>query len=201
MKTKKAQPPDPWKDVIATEERLLLRNWDLIRSRGDEILSRPDWYFVRSASFYFLMAYISGSGPLTLGEMTLLWQTEDGRGRCPHCQGVVFLFRAGGSPLTGNHWIHGICPSCRSHVEWMRPTPFALNVAAPIMRAKSQSEKFAARFRCSGSSDLDLYDVILAMGGRVPLVDRIRRSWPTVPQDTRGGMILGGEHFELDIEL
>ena len=201
MSEKKPLPPDPWQSVIETDELLLMRNWDLIRARGEEILSRPDWYFVRSAALYFLMAYISGSGPLTFGEMTLLWQTEDGRGRCPDCEGVVYLLRAGGSPLSGNHWIRGICPACRSRVKWMRGSPFAMTVAAPIMRTKSLSGKFAERLGLPARSDLDLYDLILAMGGRVPLVDRIRRSWPTAPQDLRGGMIVGGHHFELDMQL
>ncbi len=51
------------------------------------------------------------------GVLLKLWQSGKWLGECPDCGGRAYIFAAGGSPLSGRHYCHAVCPVCREIVN------------------------------------------------------------------------------------
>lgn len=113
---KAIRPPLSEEAEDAAQRKLLLQSFGLLREHADEIINTPAYSFctlrvVRLALFYI------GGGKVPLGALLQLWQEGKLIETCPVCAGEIYLFSAGGSPLSGMNAWSGICPSCnRAHV-------------------------------------------------------------------------------------
>ena len=96
----------------AAELQLLADNLDLIWRNADIIINTPEFYYS-----YFHCAFISvaflGGYYLRLGQLVHLWKQNTLVVTCDECQGPLYIFGAGGSPLSGRNHCSGICGDCK----------------------------------------------------------------------------------------
>lgn len=95
----------------AAEKQLLRQNLGLLLENAEKIINTPEYFFCPLRTAFLSLAYING-GMMPLGALLLLWKEEKLIETCPDCSGKVYLFSAGGSPLSGSNSWGGICPAC-----------------------------------------------------------------------------------------
>lgn len=100
----------------AVQRKLLLQSFGLLREHADTIINTPAYSFCSPRIVRLALFYIGG-GRVPLGALLQLWQEGKLIETCPVCSGEIYLFSAGGSPLSGMNAWSGICPSCnRIHI-------------------------------------------------------------------------------------
>lgn len=104
------------KDALLKDLTCLRDNHQLFIDDIDTIISTKAYYNV---SFYGLLlssAYVGRRYPIVLGELLLHWS----RGKFivkDRCCGDVFIYGAGGSPLSGNNYFSGFCSTCKKAIS------------------------------------------------------------------------------------
>jgi len=99
----------------------LIDSFSLLSNYYDEILDNPELYYVPVNEIRFGSS-ITGSTKLFLGDLLTLWQDEPWHTTCPKCNSQsLFIFGAGGSPLSGSGSAWGVCKKCRKSVDGVRP--------------------------------------------------------------------------------
>jgi len=87
----------------------------------DEIFDNPELYYVPIEGVGFGSS-ITGSTQLFLGDLLTLWQDEPWHTTCPKCNSQsLFIFGAGGSPLSGSGSAWGVCRECREDIHGITP--------------------------------------------------------------------------------
>ncbi len=99
----------------------LVDSFPLLSKYYDEILDNPELYYVPINEIHFGSS-ITGSTKLFLGDLLTLWQDEPWHTTCPKCNSQsLFIFGAGGSPLSGSGSAWGVCKKCRENIGGVRP--------------------------------------------------------------------------------
>ncbi len=100
----------------AQNMQLFCDNLELIIDNADLILKRPEFFYIRHDWMLIGGIYV-GSKYIPLGVYLKLWQSSSWIGECPDCGSRAYIFKAGGSPLSGSHYCHAVCPACREVVN------------------------------------------------------------------------------------
>lgn len=91
----------------------LLDAYPLLLNFYDEILNTPELYSVEIKTTWF-GTVVTGNTSLFLGDFLQFWQDEPWHRNCPTCHTqTLFIFGAGGSPLSGSGGGGGICTKCK----------------------------------------------------------------------------------------
>ncbi len=109
----------------AQNMRLFCDNLELIIANADLIMKRPEFLYIRHNWMQIGGIYV-GSKYIPLGVLLKLWQSDKWIGECPDCGGRAYIYEAGGSPLSGSHYRHAICPVCRELVNSRHVNGFAV---------------------------------------------------------------------------
>lgn len=96
---------------------------ELILKNADLVMARPELFYIRYGWMLVGGIYV-GSKYIPLGVLLKLWQSGRWMGECPDCGGAAYIFKAGGSPLSGRHYIQAVCPACRNIVSSKKHEPF-----------------------------------------------------------------------------
>lgn len=108
-------------EVRKSYQLTLIDAFSLLSNYYDEILDNPELYYVPVNETHFGSA-ITGSTQLFLGDLLTLWQGEPWHTVCSKCNSQsLFIFGAGGSPLSGSGSAWGVCRKCRESVDVVRP--------------------------------------------------------------------------------
>ncbi len=104
--------PERTQEEHRREFQLFTDNFDLIWRNADIIINTPEFYYS-----YFHCAFISamfmGNYYLRIGQLLHLWKQNTLVDTCDKCQGPLYIFCAGGSPLSGRNRCSGICGDCK----------------------------------------------------------------------------------------
>ncbi len=103
-------------------------NLDLILESADLIINTPELYYASFNAANINLAYLGGH-QAPIGVLLQLWKDGILMGKCPKCYGKVYIFCAGGSPLSGSHSCLGICRDCR------KISKIQLSSVGPIIEA------------------------------------------------------------------
>jgi len=99
----------------------LIDSLPLLSNYYDEVFGNPELYYVPVNEIRF-GSTITGSTKLFLGDLLTLWQDEPWHTTCPKCNSQsLFIFGAGGSPLSGSGSAWGVCKKCRENIDGVRP--------------------------------------------------------------------------------
>lgn len=107
-------------EMLAAGEKCFVSNFELI-TRYSQLVMQDENY--RNIAFYGLTissAWIGRHRPLTLGELFFHYAQSDWI--MPDCCGEVYVFNAGGSPLSGTNTYRGYCRCCRKIYTGSRPS-------------------------------------------------------------------------------
>ncbi len=99
----------------AQNMQLFCDNLKLILANADLVMERPEFFYIRHSWMQIGGIYV-GSKNIPLGVLLKLWQSGKWLGDCPDCGGKAYIYEAGGSPLSGSHYRHAVCPVCREIV-------------------------------------------------------------------------------------
>lgn len=139
--------------ALRAEIELLNAHVALLAARADAVLANPEWYAVRSPITRFGLAY-AGESVLSLGELCQHWS----RGALIYgaeSEAPVWLYRGGGSPLSGRGACHGADAAGVPHCVQGNPLHFGLRMTSRAARNQSDA-------------DLSLADVLVALGVYAP---------------------------------
>jgi hypothetical protein len=100
----------------AQNMQLFCDNLELIIANADLIMKRPEFFYIRH-DWMLIGGIFVGSKNIPLGVLLKLWQSGRWIDECPGCGGIVYIFMAGGSPLSGSHYCHAVCLACRKIVN------------------------------------------------------------------------------------
>lgn len=115
--------------ILNADSRLFIQNFDLLYRNSEKILADERYRNIIFYGLFFSSAYTSRERPLTLGELYLLWNKNEWI--TPDCCGQVYLYSAGGSPLSGSHSYFGYCCGCNKSYRGRRPT--FMEIMKPFM--------------------------------------------------------------------
>ena len=102
--------------ITKKEYMLFLNSFDTILSNSRTIIENPEYYHCRSINWY-IGNYLTGTTYITLGRLLELWNADKFKTRCGNCGGSVYIFRIGGSILSGTCRWTGWCPICKEEVR------------------------------------------------------------------------------------
>ncbi len=124
----------------AQNMQLFCDNLELIIANADLIMGRPEYFYIRHDWMLIGGIYI-GSKYIPLGVLLKLWQSGRWIGECPECGGRAYIFKAGGSPLSGSHYCHAVCPVCRKIVNSKQVEAFTVLMQQTFDLCDSYSRK------------------------------------------------------------
>jgi len=130
----------------ATEEEsssdlnLFVENFDLILRHADHIKNTPSLFFSSFKCAFISVAFL-GHHQAGIGHLLTLWENEILLGTCKLCKNTLFIFSAGGSPLSGRNSCQGICVACRKvqKTKWLSFKPIML--ALTFLKSKKNKRK------------------------------------------------------------
>jgi len=106
-------PPGLSRTEKARERELFQNHFDLIQENADLIINTPELFYCTLHAACINLAYLGGY--LTpLGVLLQLWRKGLLVDVCDHCRGDLYIFCAGGSPLSGTNKCSGLCRNCRT---------------------------------------------------------------------------------------
>ncbi|ABW66074.1 hypothetical protein [Desulfosudis oleivorans] len=105
----------------ARDLQLLQENLELILKHQDMILASPELFHSGPVDAVIGLIYMGGHRA-PIGVLLRLWQQDLLMALCPHCAGRLYIFSAGGSPLSGINRATGICASCKQFVRTGLPS-------------------------------------------------------------------------------
>lgn len=94
------------------EMKVVCENFEVILENFKRIVENEQYFFCQIGAAFLSMPWIGPDGPIPLGALVLLWQKGKLIKKCPDCGGNVYVFGAGGSPLSGAHSWWGVCRRC-----------------------------------------------------------------------------------------
>ena len=94
------------------DTKLFVENIGLILSNGERILNTPEFFNVRFRGAHFGAAHIGAEWYIPLGVLILLWRKGEWLKRCSECNGIIYVYSATGSPLSGTANWRGVCAAC-----------------------------------------------------------------------------------------
>ena len=122
-----AKLPDVIENSLETrEERLsyrlaLVDYFPHLLKYYDEARKNSEIYYIPVETTLFSCAYLANT-KLHFGDLLTLWQSEPWHTTCPECNSQsLFIFGAGGSPLTGSGSAWGVCCQCRKDISGIQP--------------------------------------------------------------------------------
>lgn len=104
--------PDTPAEKRMEEIKVLCEHFEVILKNFKKILENEQYFFCQIGAAFLSMPWIGPDGPIPLGVLVLLWQKRKLIKKCPDCGGKVYVFGAGGSPLSGTHGWWGVCRIC-----------------------------------------------------------------------------------------
>ncbi len=96
---------------LLNDEEILSHNLQAILDNAEIILSTPEFFYCQPEMAHLGVCWIGG-GPIPLGVLVKLWKDGKLILTCPHCNGSLYVFQAGGSPLSGRNSCRGCCIAC-----------------------------------------------------------------------------------------
>lgn len=93
------------------------RHIPFLLTHRDRIISRKEYYNVKSDRFGCSFAYTGRSAPVTLGELLCHYADGAMKEPCPRCGSQSYVYFACGSPLSGTNIYHAACPKCRKQIR------------------------------------------------------------------------------------
>ncbi len=155
--------------ALRAEIELLNAHVALLAAHADAILANPEWHAVRSPITRFGLAY-AGDSVLSLGELCQHWS----RGALIYgaeSEAPVWLYRGGGSPLSGRGACHGADASGVAHCVQGNPLHFGLRMTSRAARNQPDA-------------DLSLADVLVALGVSAPSTRFFMKDRVGVPEQS-----------------
>lgn len=119
------EPPLPEESSAeqAKNMKLFCDNLELILANSERIIERPEFFYIRHSWMMVGGIYV-GSQYIPLGVLLKLWKNGRWIGECQDCGSRAYVFRAGGSPLSGRHYSHAFCTACRDIKNSKQDEPF-----------------------------------------------------------------------------
>jgi hypothetical protein len=113
------------------EIKVVCENFEVILKNFKRIVENEQYFFCQIGAAYLSTAWIGPDGPIPLGALVLLWQKGKLIKECPDCGGNVYVFGAGGSPLSGTTSWWGVCRRCAGWKSQRRGIGFG-TICVPI---------------------------------------------------------------------
>ncbi len=108
--------PEESGEQYKVNQQLLCDNLELILSHSDLVLRTPEYFHIRH-QWSHIGDTFSGEQYIPLGVLIKLWHQRLWLGECTDCGGHTYIYRAGGFPLSGRHFIRAICPACKKFIR------------------------------------------------------------------------------------
>ncbi len=108
-------------DALFKDQRLLIQHFNALYAQADLIMAQERFRNLVFHGMGIESAWVGRQRPLTLGELFFHWKnnrlvTES------VCCGLVYIFHAAGSPLSGANSVTGYCDSCRQKISTSLPS-------------------------------------------------------------------------------
>ena len=122
--------------------QLFRDNLELILANSELILKTPEFFYIRHAWSLVGGAYV-GAKYIPIGVLIKLWKNGEWLGECEKCGEETYIYRAGGSPLSGSHYIKAVCITCKEFVDQKKSSGLALLLkpALDLCNAFTQKRK------------------------------------------------------------
>ncbi len=124
----------------AQNMQLFCDNLEMIIANADLIMKRPEFFYIRHDWMLIGGIYL-GAKYIPLGVLLKLWLSGRWIGECPDCSGRAYIFKAGGSPLSGSHYCHAVCPVCRKIINSKQVEAFTALMQQAFDLCDSYSQK------------------------------------------------------------
>ncbi len=105
--------PEQSKESRQKELELFREHFDLILKYADLIISTPRYFHSYLENSNIGLMYIGGYYA-PMGVLLQLWKNNEFVDECDLCNGQLYLFHGGGSPLSGSNKCQGICKECKT---------------------------------------------------------------------------------------
>ncbi len=115
-------------------------NLELILGNSELILKTPEYFYIRHEWMLVGGAYV-GAKYIPLGVLIKLWKKGEWLGECPKCGGETYIYRTGGSPLSGGHYTNAVCTSCNEFIDQKKSSGFALLLKPAIELCNAFTQK------------------------------------------------------------
>lgn len=130
--------------VKSHEERIqewtyIINKIDVLMNNYETIVNIPEYFYAKVACS-FIGSILTGTTVLYIGNLILLWE-QYFIDECPECNGSVYIFNAGGSPLSGRHQYQGICSGCNNFIQGRKPT--FIELFMPAYELAKNNKNFA----------------------------------------------------------
>jgi hypothetical protein len=103
--------PKKTKQERRKEFVLFKENFDLILKYSELIINTPKYFHSYIESSTVSLAYMGGYYA-HIGALLQLWEEDSFVDECNQCNGKLYFFQGGGSPLSGGNGCMGICGEC-----------------------------------------------------------------------------------------
>ena len=103
--------PEKTKAERKADFKLFATNFRLIQKYEDLISNTPEYFHILLEELH-VGSTSTGASHISLGILLLLWKEGHLVCRCPECDGEAFIFRGGGSLLSGSNSYTALCPEC-----------------------------------------------------------------------------------------
>lgn len=110
----KAKQPSDDEGVASAQAQLdaLCQNIPLLLANIDTVMQNKEYFFCTILQVFASTAFYGPNGPIPLGVLLQLWRDGEMKTECPSCQGELYIYNFGGSPLSGSNYYNGFCAEC-----------------------------------------------------------------------------------------
>jgi hypothetical protein len=103
--------PDKTEAEQEQEFKMFVSNFRLIQKYADFIIGTPEYFHILMKNL-LVGSMLTGGNYVPLGVWLLLWKEGLMISCCPQCAAEAYIFKAGGSLLSGGNSYTALCPAC-----------------------------------------------------------------------------------------
>ena len=103
--------PDKTEAEQKQEFKLFVSNFRLLQQYADFIIGTPEYFHILLKDL-IVGSMLTGGNYAPLGVWLLLWKEGLMISCCPQCAAEAYIFKAGGSLLSGGNSYTALCPAC-----------------------------------------------------------------------------------------
>ncbi|NLN60706.1 MAG: hypothetical protein GX147_08405 [Deltaproteobacteria bacterium] len=109
------------RDALFKDQRLFVQHFDALYAKADFIISHERFRNIIFFGMNFESLWVGRHRPLSLGELFFHWK-ENRLVTDSACCGLLYIFQAAGSPLSGANSVTGYCDSCKQIISTKLPS-------------------------------------------------------------------------------
>jgi len=132
--------PKKSKEENDIDFKLFRDNLDLILENTDLIINNPELFHTSFNRTSINLAYLGGNHA-PLGVLLQLWRDGILVDECNVCSGKLYIFCAGGSPLSGSNGCIGICGACKAISKKSLPSTGPIIKSLECLKANLNKRK------------------------------------------------------------